>query len=98
MYERSANNQWIDQYTSYLVVQYAHNYVCLPSSQLPAAACVDTMSHVGSRPSIGGSYKTYLRHYVFYFVHMYLIYFCFSKADKLLSVIVLLVHFKADKP
>ena len=27
----------------------------LPSSQLPAAACVDTMSLVGSRPSNGGS-------------------------------------------
>ena len=28
----------------------------LPSSQLPAAACVDTMSHVGTRPSNGGRY------------------------------------------
>ena len=28
----------------------------------------------------------------------YVAYICFSKADKLLSVVVLLVHFKADKP
>ena len=27
----------------------------LPRSQLPAAACVDTMSYVGLRPSNGGS-------------------------------------------
>ena len=35
-----------------------HDNFCLPSSQLPAAACllfVDTMSHVGSRPSNGES-------------------------------------------
>ena len=44
-------------YISFLVVQYVHDYVCLPSSQLLAAACVETMSRVGSRRSNGRSQK-----------------------------------------
>ena len=36
-------NKWI-QHNQFPVVQYVHDHVCLPSSQLPATACVDTMS------------------------------------------------------
>ena len=35
---------------------------------------------------------------LFYVVHLYVLYVCFSKADNLLSVVLLLVHFKAKKP
>ena len=35
--------------------QYVHKNICLPSSQLLAAACVDITIHVGSRPSVDGS-------------------------------------------
>ena len=86
------------QHIPYLVVQYVDYNTCLPSSQLPATAFVDIMPHVGSRPSICGSYENLLT--LFHAVRIYFLCVCFSKADNLLSVsdIVLLVHFKADKP
>ena len=73
---------------SYLSVQYVHNCGSLPSCQLPASACVDTKSHVGSQPSIVGSYETLL---ALFYVHMYVLYIYLSKADKLVPDIVLLV-------
>ena len=41
--------------STYLVVRYVHDYVCLTSIQLPATAFVDTMSHEGARPPNGGT-------------------------------------------
>ena len=83
-------------YISYLVVQYVHDYVCLPSSScqllvvsIPCPAWADDPSSVHTT-------ETYLRHFMSFICMLFS--FCFSKTDKLLSVIVLLVHFKADNP
>ena len=58
------------------------------------------MSHVGALPSTEHviNRKNLIALFYVVYVHAYAIFVCFSKADELFSVVVLLVHSKTDKP
>ena len=71
MYERSANDRWID--TAHIIpgINSTVRIQLCWLAKLPAAACVDTMSNLGSGTSNGGSEENI--HALFHVVHTYVL-------------------------